>query len=123
MRRKKGSPRNIGAGISTIVTGPSYWYAEKEVRIETVPADANLALYYIRSNFQKRFERTMAPILLVTPSRIDSTDRDVVAIRAASDGFLTKEVKYRAFDAPKELVIQLDPLPNSLVFLGYTHMP
>ena len=116
------SPRNIGAGISTIVTGPGYWYAEKEVRVETVPAEANLALYFIRSNFQKRFERAIAPVVVVTPSRIDSTDRDVVAVRAAANGYLTKEVKFRVFDAPEELLIHLDPLPNSLVFLGHTHL-
>ncbi len=116
------SPRNIGAGISTIVTGPSYWYAEKETRIETVPAEANLALYYIRSNFQKRFERAVAPVVVVAPSRIDATNRDVVAVRAAVDGYLSKEVKFRVFDAPKELLIRLDPLPNSLVFLGHTHI-
>jgi len=116
------SPRNVGAGLSTVFTGPAYWYSDKETLIQTVPAEAHLALYYIRSNFQKRFERGVAPVIVVTPPRIYATDKDVVAVRVASDGFLSKEVKFRVFEAPEEVLVQLDPLPNNLVFLGQTHL-
>ena len=116
------SPRNVGAGISTLVTGPDYWYAQKRIRVDTVPADAQLALYYIRSNFQKRFERAIAPVVVVGPSRIDATSKDVIAVRAAAAGYLTKEVKFRLFDAPEQVLLKLAPLPNSLVFLGFTHL-
>jgi len=116
------SPRNVGAGISTLVTGPSFWYAQKRTRVDTVPADAMLALYYIRSNFQKRFERAVAPVVIVGPSRINATSRDVIAVRAAAEGYLTKEFKYRLFEAPEHVLLELEPLPNSLVFLGFTHL-
>jgi hypothetical protein len=116
------SPRNVGAGISTLVTGPSFWYAQKRTRVDTVPADAMLALYYIRSNFQKRFERAVAPVVIVGPSRIEATSRDVIAVRAAAQGYLTKEFKYRLFEAPEHVLLELEPLPNSLVFLGFTHL-
>lgn len=116
------SPRNIGAGLSMIFTGPSFWYKDKEMLVETVPAHANLALYYIRSNFQKRYERGVAPVRVITPRRIHATSRDVVTVRAALPGYLSAERTFRAHALPEKLSIQLDPLPNSLVSLGYTHL-
>ena len=115
-------PRNVAAAITSLLTGPSYWYKDKELLIETVPANAQLALYFIRSNFQKRFERGVAPVAVVTPRRIHATDRDVVVVRAQLAGYLVAERKFRVFDLPEKVLIRLDPLPNSLVFLGQTHI-
>ena len=41
--------------------GWKYWYEDRMIEVETVPADAALSLYYLRSNFQKRFERAESP--------------------------------------------------------------
>jgi hypothetical protein len=116
------SLRNVAAGFSTVVVGPSYWYEDKELLVQTVPDGAQLALYYIRSNFQKRYERAVAPVRIKTPRRIHATDRDVVVVRAMLPGYLVVEQKFRVFDLPDEVLLQLAPLPNSLVFLGYTHI-
>lgn len=120
--RAAWTPRNIGARISALFRGSDYWYSDREVLVETVPAGAVLSMYFIRSNFQKRFERARAPVRLVTPRRIDSTSRDVIKVRAAADGYESREVSFRAFEVPDGLVIELEPLPNSLVSLGHTHL-
>lgn len=114
--------RNLAAGISSVVLGPAYWYEDKEMLVETVPADAQLALYYIRSNFQKRYERAVAPVRVRTPRRIHATDKDVVVVRAMVPGYLVAEKKFRVYDLPKKVLVQLSPLPNSLVFAGHTHL-
>ena len=115
-------PRNLAAGVTSIVLGPGYWYRDKELLIDTVPANAQLALYYIRSNFQKRYERAQAPVRVVVPRRIHATDKDVVVVRASLDGYLIQEQKFRAYDLPEHVLIELAALPNSLVFLGHTHL-
>ena len=116
------SPRNLGAGVSTVFRGTDYWYGNKEFLVETVPSGAQLALYYIRSNFQKRFERAVSPVIVVAPKRIHATSKDVITVRAASPGYLTKESKFRVFELPDEVLIKLDPLPNGLTFLGHIHL-
>ena len=116
------SLRNVAAGLTTVVLGPSYWYEDKELLVQTVPAGAQLALYYIRSNFQKRYERAVAPVRVKTPRRIHATDRDVVVVRAMLPGYLVAEQKFRVFGLPDKVLLQLAPLPNSLVFLGHTHL-
>ena len=116
------SLRNVAAGLSTLVVGPSYWYEDKELLVRTVPSGAQIALYYIRSNFQKRYERAVAPVRVKTPRRIHATDRDVVVVRAMLPGYLVAEQKLRVFGLPDEVLLQLAPLPNSLVFLGHTHL-
>lgn len=116
------SPRNVGAGVSTVFRGTDYWYENKEFLVETVPTEAQLALYYIRSNFQKVFERAVSPVIVVAPKRIHATSKDVITVRVASPGYLTKEVKFRVFALPENVVVKLDPLPNALTFLGHTHL-
>jgi len=114
--------RNVGAGVSSLFGGYSHWYENAEVVIETAPSEAQLSLYYIRSNFQKRFERTAAPVRLLMPPRIESTSRDALLVRVGAKGFLTREESYRVHDLPDRIVIALEPLPNSLVALARTHL-
>lgn len=114
--------RNVGAGFSALLGGWDHWYAENELLIETVPADADLALYYLRQNFQKRYERAPAPVKLTLPPRIYSTSKDHLVLRALLDGYLVKEASFRIHELPEVLVIQLEPLPNSLVALGHTYL-
>jgi hypothetical protein len=39
-----------------------------------------------------------------------------------SGGYSTREWTFSVLDTPENLVLQLDPLPNALVFLGHTHL-
>jgi hypothetical protein len=120
--RAAWSPKNLGIGVTSILGGWGYWYTEREISVETVPAVADLSLYYIRSNFQKRFERTQSPAMVKLPSRADMTYKDAVKFHAIANGYLAEEVSFDAQKVPDKVVIQLHVLPNSLVFLGHTEL-
>jgi hypothetical protein len=114
--------RNVGAGVTALLGGWNYWYGENSIVIETVPADARLDLFYIRANFQKLFMRAEPPVKLFLPSRINSSRRDALTVRVAANGFKSREFTWDVMDAPDEIVLTLQPLPNSLVFVGHTHL-
>jgi hypothetical protein len=114
--------RNVAAGATAMLGGWNYWYKERVVEIETVPSDAGLQLFFIRQNFQKRFERVEPPIRVRLPSRIATTGKDSFALRVAANGYSTKEMSIKVNDVPDRLVVKLDPLPNSLIALTQTHL-
>jgi len=118
--RASWSPKNLAIGVSSVLGGWSYWYTDREISVETVPANASLKLYYIRSNFQKRFEQTTSPALVKIPPRVDMTYKDAVKFSAIADGYLAQDVSYDAQKVPDHVVLQLQVLPNSLVYLGHT---
>ena len=110
--------RNVGAGFTALLGRYNYWYADRFVTIETVPAESQLQLYYLRSNFQKLFLRVEAPVRAELPARIQTTDKDHVIVRASANGFKTKEATYPSGEMPEKIVLTLSALPNSLSFLG-----
>jgi hypothetical protein len=114
--------RNVAAGATAIFGGWNFWYKPRVIEIETVPADARLQLFFIRSNFQKRFEQVEAPIRVRLPSRIKTTAKDSLQLRVAASGYSTQERSIKVNDAPRKLVVTLAPLPNSLVMLSKTHL-
>lgn len=116
------SPKNLGIGVTSVLGGWSYWYQEREIHVETVPSNADLRLYYIRSNFQKRFEQSHSPALVKIPPRVDMTYKDAVKFHAIADGYLAQEVSFDAQKVPDQVVLTLQVLPNSLVFLGHTEI-
>jgi hypothetical protein len=97
--------------------GPGYWYGERTLDIDTTPPGAVLDLFYVRQNFQKRFEQAEAPATVILPSRSEAGERDIVTVRALLDGFRQREVKVKVRSDEQTLVIDLEPLPNSLVAL------
>lgn len=116
------TPRNLVAGVTSVIGFYGFWYRPKQLLIETVPADANVSLYYLRGNFQKRFERVGAPVVVELPSRIASSSADTFRYRVYKDGYLVVEDRFKVHDVPEKLLIELAPLPNSLVFVGQTHL-
>jgi hypothetical protein len=114
------SPKNVLVGLSVAFGGWSYWYEERTFEVETVPPDAVLGFYYLRQNFQKRFERADSPATVRLPARADTTPKDAVRIHATANGYLAKDVSFASKDVPKRVTITLSALPNSLVFLGQT---
>jgi hypothetical protein len=102
--------------------GPSYWYGERSIEIDTRPPGASLDLFYVRENIQQRFERAESPILLRLPTRIDAGPRDSVAIRAILDGHLHQEVQLEVRSRETQLTIELAPLPNRLEAMTHTHL-
>ncbi len=118
--RAAWTPKNVLVGLSGMFGGWNYWYSERTMEIETVPPDAVLGLYYLRRNFQKRFERTDAPATVRLPPRADTTGHDAIRIHASANGYLAKDVSFTSGDVPERVTITLSALPNSLVFLGQT---
>ena len=116
------TPRNLIAGVTSVIGFYGFWYKPKHLFIETVPADANVSLYYLRGNFQKRFERVSAPVVVELPSRISSSSADTFRYRVYKDGYLVVEDRFKVHDVPEKLLVELAPLPNSLVFVGQTHL-
>jgi hypothetical protein len=102
--------------------GPSYWYGERSIKIDTRPPGASLDLFYVRENIQQRFERAESPILLRLPTRIEAGPRDSVAIRAILDGHLHQEVQLEVRSRETQLTIELVPLPNRLEAMTHTHL-
>ena len=101
--------------------GSGYWYAPRVIEIDTNPPGALLELHYVRSNFQKAYERIEAPARLLLPSRIETAAEDAVAIRAQLDGYRQQEVRVEVRSRIEHVRIELAPLPNSLVAFAHSH--
>ncbi len=114
--------RNVAIGLVSVFGGWNYWYAPQQISVETVPAEADLSLYYVRGNFQRRYEQALPPIRLRLPSRADSGPRDWVTIRVGADGYSETEVRFRVHEVPDDLRIELAPLPNSLTALVHAYL-
>lgn len=99
--------------------GPGYWVEPRIIEIDTRPSGAVLDLFYVRNNFQKDYAQAITPVRLVLPSRIDATGRDLVTIRARSDGYRQEEVRLKVRSRTERLAIELKPLPN--VLLSFSH--
>jgi hypothetical protein len=120
--RAAWTPKNVAIGVTSVLGGWKYWYEDRVIDVQTVPADAALSLYYLRSNFQKKFERAESPARVTLPPRVDMTERDAVKFHASADGYLSEERSYDAQKVPDKVVIELHALPNNLVFLGHTEL-
>ncbi|MBW2716648.1 MAG: hypothetical protein JRD03_11255 [Deltaproteobacteria bacterium] len=102
--------------------GPSYWYGERTLKIDTSPQGASLDLFYVRENIQRRFERAESPILLQLPTRIETGPRDSIEIRAILDGYRLQETLVDVRSRQTHLTIELTSLPNHLESMTFTHL-
>jgi hypothetical protein len=100
---------------------PAHSYGERYIDVTTTPPGATLELFYVRSNFQKRYEQTEAPSRVVLPRRAEAGPRDAVNIRAFLDGYREKEVSIRIASTQKQVHIELEPLPNRLEAVSHTY--
>src|SRR5262249_16870463 len=117
----KWSPMNLFAPITAFFYGgPSYWYGERSVEIETTPPGAVLDLFYVRGNFQKRYEQADAPVRVMLPSRIEASERDNLTVRALLDGYRQRELQIPVRSQTDRVMIDLSPLPNSLLAFTQT---
>jgi len=110
---------NLFAPLTSLFVGPGYWYKARKIEVETVPPGAFLDLFYVRASFQKRYEQAEAPVTVLLPSRVEAGKRDSVMIRALLDGYRQQEVRVPVRSRQNKVVIELSPLPNSL--LAVTH--
>ncbi len=100
---------------------PRHNYGERSIEIETIPSGATIDLFYIRANFQKRYEQTESPAKVILPNRAEAGPRDAVTIRAFAEGYRQKEVSIRVASGQDEALLELEPLPNSLVAVSHTY--
>ncbi len=100
---------------------PGYSYGDRYIDVTTTPPGATLDLFYVRSNFQKRYEQTDAPARVILPRRVEAGPRDAVNIRAFLDGYRQKEVSVRIASSQKAVHIDLEPLPNRLEAVSHTY--
>jgi len=118
--RVSWSPRNLFAPVTSLfLGGPSYWYDHRRLVVQTTPPGGQVDLFYVRSNFQKRFEQAETPVTVLLPRRIDAGPRDAVTVRAFREGYQQTSVTLKMSSRKDELVLELDPLPNTLVALSH----
>lgn len=96
--------------------------SERKLRIETVPPGAKLDLFYVRASFQKRYEQVDGtPISVILPKRSEAGKRDSVTIRASLDGYRIETVHVPVRGDQEEVLIELQPLPNTLAAVSHTY--
>ncbi len=110
------------APFRSLFRGPGYWYGERTLQVDTTPQGATLDIFYIRANFQKRFEQGQSPATIVLPSRVETAHRDTVEIRVLLDGYREQIVQIPVRSSRSEILIDLAPLPNSLVAVAHTYL-
>jgi hypothetical protein len=119
--RPSFTARSVGAGLGALFRGTTHYYKKHSVMVETTPARAFLDLFYVRSNFQKRFEQAESPVYVQLPKRSETTANDSLTIRAFADGYRQKSVTLPADTTQKRVVIDLEPLPNTLEALSHQY--
>ncbi len=100
---------------------PHYNYGPRVLEITSSPPGAALDLFYVRANFQKRYEQARAPASVRLPPRAHAGPRDAVNIRAFLDGYQSQERSVRVRSGVASLKIDLVPLPNSLRSLAHSY--
>ena len=113
--------KNVGALVGTAFMGYRHFYKERTIRIDTTPSGGMVDLFYVRSNFQKRFEQAETPVTVIIPARVEAGPRDSVTIRAFAEGFRQETVRVKVASSTPEVVIDLDPLPNTLDALSHRY--
>lgn len=116
-------PANLFAPITGFFLGgsPAYWYSPRKIEVRTTPPGAVLDLFYVRRSFQKAYEQADAPVMLVLPSRNEAGSHDSVKIRAFLDGYQQGEVSVPVRSRTKQVMIDLEPLSNSLKAVTHLH--
>jgi hypothetical protein len=116
------SMRNVFAPVTGLfLGGPGYWYEKRSIDVRTTPPDGLIDLFYVRANFQKRFEQAEAPLTVQLPPRIEAGPRDSLTIRAFREGYRQKSVTLKANTREKEVILDLEPLPNTLEALSHRY--
>jgi hypothetical protein len=100
---------------------PGHFYGSRRIDVETSPPGATLDLFYVRSNFQKLYEQTTAPATVILPKRVEAGPRDAVTIRAFLPGFRESSVSVRVSSSQDRVLLELDPLPNTLRAVAHTY--
>ena len=88
--------------------------APREVRIVTTPAAAGLELAYVRAGTELARAAGEAPLVATLPGRALTDESDRVVVRAQLAGFAARELTLDALLFPRDLRIELSPLPRTI---------
>ena len=113
--------KNVAAPFASLFRGFGHYYKERAIEIDTTPSGGMVDLFYVRSNFQKRFEQAETPVTVIVPARVDAGPRDSVTIRAFREGFRQKSETVKIASSIDRVVIDLEPLPNTLDGLSHRY--
>lgn len=113
--------KNVTAPIGSLFLGFNHFYAPREIRIDTTPSGGMVDLFYVRSNFQKRFEQADTPVRIIVPARVEAGPRDSITIRAFAEGFRQQTRAVKLSSSVDEVTIDLEPLPNTLDGLSHRY--
>jgi hypothetical protein len=113
--------KNVSAPIGSLFRGFDHYYKDREIQIDTTPSGGMVDLFYVRSNFQKRFEQAETPVRVIVPARVDAGPRDSLTIRAFREGFRQKTQTLKIASSIDEVIIDLEPLPNTLDALSHRY--
>ena len=113
--------KNLSAPFAAMFRGPDHYYKDREIEIDTTPSGGMVDLFYVRSNFQKRFEQAETPVTVIVPARVDAGPRDSVTIRAFREGFRQKTATVKVDSSVDQVIIDLEPLPNTLDGLSHRY--
>ncbi len=100
---------------------PGHNYGQRTILVETSPPGATVDLFYIRSNFQKRYEQAEAPVRIVLPTRAQAGKRDAVMVRAFLEGYRQRETSVRVSSKQDKVRLELEALPNTLEMASHTY--
>ena len=113
--------KNVAAPIASLFRGFGHYYKDRRIDIDTTPSGGMVDLFYVRSNFQKRFEQAETPVTVILPARVDAGPRDSITIRAFREGFRQKTTTVKVASSVDSVVIDLEPLPNTLDALSHRY--
>lgn len=113
--------KNMAAPIGSLFRGFSHYYKDREIQVDTTPSGGMVDLFYVRSNFQKRFEQAETPVTVIVPARVDAGPRDSLTIRAFREGFRQKTTTVKVDSSIDEVILDLEPLPNTLSGLSHRY--
>jgi len=113
--------KNVAAPFASLFRGFGHYYKERHIEVDTTPSGGMVDLFYVRSNFQKRFEQAETPVTVIVPARVDAGPRDSVTIRAFREGFRQKQTTVKVSSSIDEVIIDLEPLPNTLDGLSHRY--
>jgi hypothetical protein len=117
---RAGRPRDWPAQPVRVMRPATY--DPRIVLVETSPEGAMLDLFYVRSNFQKRYEQAESPARVRLPPRVEAGPRDALMVRAFREGYRQKEASLRVQSGQDRIVLELEPLPNTLVAASHTYL-
>ncbi len=120
-RRASWSGEKLLAPLTRLFLGSGYWYEPRELRVETTPSDAVLELFYVRANMQRGYEQGEAPARVRLPARIDTSDRDVLSIRASAPGYRTATLQLPVRSRQATVQIDLEPVANRLLAVEHRY--